>query len=93
MSLQISIVSQEPTLFNCSIEENIAYGFDGKVDAVDLENASVIFSKSSFCNKTLLSLVSFAHYWYEFECRKWPMHMNLYQNSQKNTRPLLESVG
>lgn len=44
MSLQISIVSQEPTLFNCSIEENIAYGFDGKVDPVDLENASVIFS-------------------------------------------------
>ncbi|KAF1876222.1 hypothetical protein Lal_00006853 [Lupinus albus] len=26
----ISIVSQEPTQFNCSIEENIAYGFDGK---------------------------------------------------------------
>lgn len=39
--LQISIVSQEPTLFNCSIEENIAYGFEGKVDAVDIENAAV----------------------------------------------------
>ncbi|KAE9609656.1 putative xenobiotic-transporting ATPase [Lupinus albus] len=38
--IQISIVSQEPTQFNCSIEENIAYGFDGKVNAVDLENAA-----------------------------------------------------
>ncbi|KAG5039389.1 hypothetical protein JHK85_011865 [Glycine max] len=42
---KISIVSQEPTLFNCSIEENIAYGFDGKVNDVDIENAAVILSK------------------------------------------------
>jgi ABC-type multidrug transport system fused ATPase/permease subunit len=42
--LQISIVSQEPTLFNCSIKENIAYGFDGKIDDADLENAAVIFN-------------------------------------------------
>jgi ABC-type multidrug transport system fused ATPase/permease subunit len=41
--LQISIVSQEPTLFNCSIEENIAYGFDGKIEDADIENAAVIF--------------------------------------------------
>ncbi|GAU36046.1 hypothetical protein TSUD_208160 [Trifolium subterraneum] len=37
---KISIVSQEPTLFNCSIEENIAYGFDGKIDDADIENAA-----------------------------------------------------
>lgn len=42
--LQISIVSQEPTLFNCSIEENIAYGFDGKIEDADIENAAVMFN-------------------------------------------------
>ncbi|KAG7019986.1 ABC transporter B family member 25, partial [Cucurbita argyrosperma subsp. argyrosperma] len=36
----ISIVSQEPVLFNCSIEENIAYGLDGKVESIDVENAA-----------------------------------------------------
>ncbi|CAJ1944217.1 unnamed protein product [Sphenostylis stenocarpa] len=48
---KISIVSQEPTLFNCSIEENIAYGFDGKVDAVDLENASKMANAHEFISK------------------------------------------
>lgn len=38
---QISIVSQEPVLFNCSIEENIAYGLDVKASSVDVENAAV----------------------------------------------------
>ena len=41
--MQISIVSQEPVLFNCSIEENIAYGLDGKASSVDVENAAVCF--------------------------------------------------
>ncbi|KAL2645853.1 hypothetical protein AAZV13_05G017200 [Glycine max] len=91
---KISIVSQEPTLFNCSIEENIAYGFDGKVNDVDIENAAVILSVFILqWDTSLPSPNSFAHNWYVFECRKWPMHMNLYQNSQKNTRPLLENVG
>ena len=40
--LQISIVSQEPILFNCSVEENIAYGFDGEATLSDIENAAVI---------------------------------------------------
>lgn len=44
--VQISIVSQEPVLFNCSIEENIAYGFDGKVSIEDIENAAVRFKIS-----------------------------------------------
>lgn len=48
---KISIVSQEPTLFNCSIEENIAYGFDGKVNAVDLENASKMANAHEFISK------------------------------------------
>ena len=34
-------MSQEPVLFNSSIEENIAYGLDGKVDSIDVENAAV----------------------------------------------------
>ncbi|KAK3037974.1 hypothetical protein RJ639_030679 [Escallonia herrerae] len=37
---KISIVSQEPVLFNCSIEENIAYGLDGKASTLDVENAA-----------------------------------------------------
>ncbi|CAA6657358.1 unnamed protein product [Spirodela intermedia] len=38
---EVSIVSQEPVLFNCSIEENIAYGLDGKASIADVENAAV----------------------------------------------------
>ncbi|GFY84867.1 transporter associated with antigen processing protein 2 [Actinidia rufa] len=37
---KISIVSQEPVLFNCSVEENIAYGFDGKASSTDVENVA-----------------------------------------------------
>lgn len=37
---KISIVSQEPILFNCSIEENIAYGCEGKASSSDIENAA-----------------------------------------------------
>ncbi|KAJ6874396.1 hypothetical protein NC652_034160 [Populus alba x Populus x berolinensis] len=37
---KISIVSQEPVLFNCSIEQNIAYGCEGKVSSMDIENAA-----------------------------------------------------
>ncbi|XP_004508658.1 ABC transporter B family member 25 [Cicer arietinum] len=48
---KISIVSQEPTLFNCSIEENIAYGFDGKIDAADIENASKMANAHEFISK------------------------------------------
>lgn len=45
---RISIVSQEPVLFNCSIEENIAYGLDGKVDSVDVENAAKMANAHDF---------------------------------------------
>ncbi|PHT32441.1 ABC transporter B family member 27 [Capsicum baccatum] len=38
---KVSIVNQEPVLFNCSIEENIEYGFDGKASSADMENAAV----------------------------------------------------
>ncbi|GKV08876.1 hypothetical protein SLEP1_g20447 [Rubroshorea leprosula] len=34
---KVSIVSQEPVLFNCSIEENIAYGLNGKASIADIE--------------------------------------------------------
>jgi hypothetical protein len=39
--IQVSIVSQEPVLFNCSIEENIAYGLDGTASEADIENIAV----------------------------------------------------
>ncbi|XP_061364922.1 ABC transporter B family member 25 [Gastrolobium bilobum] len=48
---KISIVSQEPTLFNCSIEENIAYGFDGKVNPDDIEKAAKMANAHEFVSK------------------------------------------
>ncbi|XP_022923608.1 ABC transporter B family member 25-like isoform X1 [Cucurbita moschata] len=45
---RISIVSQEPVLFNCSIEENIAYGLDGKVESIDVENAAKMANAHDF---------------------------------------------
>ncbi|KAI9088459.1 hypothetical protein K1719_029908 [Acacia pycnantha] len=48
---KISIVSQEPVLFNCSIEDNIAYGFDGKVNPTDIENAAKMANAHEFISK------------------------------------------
>ncbi|KAG6502176.1 hypothetical protein ZIOFF_042065 [Zingiber officinale] len=45
---QVSIVSQEPVLFNCSIEENIAYGFDGKATVSEIENAAKMANAHEF---------------------------------------------
>ncbi|GAA0163778.1 ATP-binding cassette [Lithospermum erythrorhizon] len=48
---KISIVSQEPVLFNCSIEENIAYGFDGKASTSDIENVAKMANAHEFIAK------------------------------------------
>lgn len=48
---KISIVSQEPVLFNCSIEENIAYGFDGKISSEDVENAAKMANAQGFISE------------------------------------------
>lgn len=48
---KISIVSQEPTLFNCSIEENIAYGLNGKASSADIENAAKMANAHEFISK------------------------------------------
>ncbi|XP_044487111.1 ABC transporter B family member 25-like [Mangifera indica] len=48
---KISIVSQEPVLFNCSIEENIAYGCDGKASSEDVENAAKMANAHEFISK------------------------------------------
>nr|GMD39110.1 ABC transporter B family member 25-like [Ipomoea batatas] len=45
---KVSIVSQEPVLFNCSIEENIAYGLDGKASTSDIENAAKMANAHEF---------------------------------------------
>ncbi|GAA0156736.1 ATP-binding cassette [Lithospermum erythrorhizon] len=45
---KISIVSQEPELFNCSIEENIAYGLGGKASSSDIENAAKMANAHEF---------------------------------------------
>ncbi|GFY82928.1 transporter associated with antigen processing protein 2 [Actinidia rufa] len=49
MVLKISIVSQEPVLFNCSVEENIAYGFDGKASSTAIENVAKMANAHDFC--------------------------------------------
>ncbi|XP_052303542.1 ABC transporter B family member 25 isoform X1 [Populus trichocarpa] len=49
--VQISIVSQEPVLFNCSIEQNIAYGCEGKVSSMDIENAAKMANAHDFISK------------------------------------------
>ncbi|XP_076914611.1 ABC transporter B family member 25-like [Bidens hawaiensis] len=48
---RISIVSQEPILFNCSIEENIAYGLDGKASEEEIENAAKMANAHDFISK------------------------------------------
>lgn len=48
---KISIVSQEPVLFNCSIEENIAYGYEGKASSADVENAAKMANAHEFISK------------------------------------------
>ena len=55
---QVSIVSQEPTLFNCTIEENIAYGLEGKTNFADVESAavSICIQKTSACLQDFTSL-------------------------------------
>ncbi|KAL2935929.1 ABC transporter B family member 25 [Bienertia sinuspersici] len=48
---KISIVSQEPILFNCSIEENIAYGLNGTASTADIENAAKMANAHEFISK------------------------------------------
>ncbi|KAK9105264.1 hypothetical protein Scep_022108 [Stephania cephalantha] len=48
---KISIVSQEPVLFNCSIEENIAYGVEGKASIGEIENAAKMANAHEFISK------------------------------------------
>ncbi|KAJ0545369.1 putative bacterial ABC-type protein transporter [Helianthus annuus] len=48
---RISIVSQEPVLFNCSIEENIAYGLDGKASEEEIEKAAKMANAHDFISK------------------------------------------
>ncbi|KAL5582127.1 hypothetical protein UlMin_014569 [Ulmus minor] len=48
---KISIVSQEPVLFNCSVEENIAYGFDGKASTSEVEAVAKMANAHEFIEK------------------------------------------
>ncbi|KAK6795365.1 hypothetical protein RDI58_008818 [Solanum bulbocastanum] len=48
---KVSIVSQEPVLFNCSIEENIAYGLGGKGSSEDIEKAAKMANAHEFVSK------------------------------------------
>nr|GMD37523.1 ABC transporter B family member 25-like [Ipomoea batatas] len=45
---KVSIVSQEPVLFNCSIEENIAFGLSGKASMSDIEIAAKMANAHEF---------------------------------------------
>lgn len=92
MELQISIVSQEPVLFNCSVEENIAYGFDGKANITEIENAAVRFNVFYHVIFSSIYICIFTSSTVE-NCRKWPMHTNLYQSSLTNIKRMSENVG
>ncbi|KAE8819387.1 tonoplast ABC transporter IDI7 [Hordeum vulgare] len=48
----VSIVSQDPTLFNCPTEENIAYGLEGKAISADVENAAMKYCSTDPICKT-----------------------------------------
>uniref|UniRef100_A0A7I4FKY5 Uncharacterized protein n=1 Tax=Physcomitrium patens TaxID=3218 RepID=A0A7I4FKY5_PHYPA len=48
---KISIVSQEPTLFNCSIAENISYGLKDNVKHEDIERVSRMANAHEFVSK------------------------------------------
>ncbi|KAK6279979.1 hypothetical protein POUND7_020246 [Theobroma cacao] len=48
---KVSIVSQEPVLFNCSIEENIAYGFNGKASSAEIESVAEMANAHDFIEK------------------------------------------
>ncbi|KDP27265.1 hypothetical protein JCGZ_19964 [Jatropha curcas] len=48
---KVSIVSQEPVLFNCSIEENIAYGFNGKANSSEIETVAKMSNAHEFIEK------------------------------------------
>lgn len=48
---KVSIVSQEPVLFNCTIEENIAYGFNGKASFSEIENVAKMANAHDFIDK------------------------------------------
>ncbi|KAF3444881.1 hypothetical protein FNV43_RR14574 [Rhamnella rubrinervis] len=48
---KISIVSQEPVLFNCSVLENIAYGLNGKASLPDIETAAKMANAHEFIEK------------------------------------------
>lgn len=48
---RISIVSQEPVLFNCSIEENIAYGLNGEASDEEVEKAAKMANAHDFISK------------------------------------------
>ncbi|XP_038700102.1 ABC transporter B family member 27 [Tripterygium wilfordii] len=48
---KVSIVSQEPVLFNCSVEENIAYGFNGKASPSEIEAVAKMANAHEFIEK------------------------------------------
>ncbi|GMI98128.1 ATP-binding cassette B27, transporter associated with antigen processing protein 2 [Hibiscus trionum] len=45
---KVSMVSQEPVLFNCSIEENIGYGINGKVSKTEIEYVAKMANAHEF---------------------------------------------
>uniref|UniRef100_A0A6P3YWA8 ABC transporter B family member 27-like n=1 Tax=Ziziphus jujuba TaxID=326968 RepID=A0A6P3YWA8_ZIZJJ len=48
---KVSIVSQEPVLFNCTVEENIAYGLNGKASLSEIETVAKMANAHEFIEK------------------------------------------
>ncbi|KAF6170688.1 hypothetical protein GIB67_015640 [Kingdonia uniflora] len=53
---KISIISQEPVLFNCSVEENIAYRLEGKATSADVKNVAKMANAYEFISNFLKSI-------------------------------------
>lgn len=58
-TFQISIVSQEPVLFNFSVEENIAYGFNGNASSTEIETVAVSFNHFVFIPSEQMNIFYF----------------------------------
>eukprot|EP01018_Ginkgo_biloba_P035923 Gb_27774 [translate_table: standard] len=49
--MEVSIVSQEPVLFNCSVAENISYGVKGRASSVEIESAAKMANAHEFISQ------------------------------------------
>ncbi|GJX30677.1 hypothetical protein Tco_0240532 [Tanacetum coccineum] len=74
---QLSIMSQEPVLFNSSIEDNISYGFDGKASTFDIKKVAVRFLPIKLLESIIELGRMFKRWEHSFETYKSEMFLSL----------------